>query len=42
MEYFYYLCRDYQGSITHIATGSGSVVQELSYDAWDSCGIRSI
>jgi RHS repeat-associated protein len=30
----YYLCRDYLGSITHIATSSGSVVQELSYDAW--------
>ena len=30
----YYLCRDYLGSITHIATGSGSLVQELSYDAW--------
>ena len=30
----YYLCRDYLGSITHITNGSGSVVQELSYDAW--------
>ncbi|GHT76109.1 hypothetical protein AGMMS50262_13420 [Bacteroidia bacterium] len=30
----YYICRDYLGSITHITTSSGSVVQELSYDAW--------
>jgi len=30
----YYICRDYLGSITHITNGSGSVVQELSYDAW--------
>jgi len=30
----YYICRDYPGSITHITNSSGSVVQELSYDAW--------
>jgi len=30
----YYIFRDYQGSITHIANSSGSVMQELSYDAW--------
>ena len=30
----YYICRDYLGSITHITNSSGSVVQELSYDAW--------
>jgi len=30
----YYLCRDNLGSITHITNSSGSVVQELSYDAW--------
>jgi len=30
----YYICRDYLGSITHIANSSGAVVQELSYDAW--------
>ena len=30
----YYICRDYLGSITHVTTGSGPVVQELSYDAW--------
>lgn len=30
----YYICRDYLGSITHITDSSGSVVQELSYDAW--------
>jgi RHS repeat-associated protein len=30
----YYICRDYLGSITHITTSSGSVVEELSYDAW--------
>lgn len=29
----YYICRDYLGSITHVAN-SGGVVQELSYDAW--------
>jgi RHS repeat-associated protein len=30
----YYICRDYLGSITHITNSSGSLVQELSYDAW--------
>jgi RHS repeat-associated protein len=30
----YYICRDYLGSITHITNSDGSVVQELSYDAW--------
>lgn len=30
----YYILRDYLGSITHIFTRSGDVVQELSYDAW--------
>ena len=30
----YYICRDYLGSITHITNSSGSVVQELSCDAW--------
>lgn len=30
----YYICRDYLGSITHITSSSGSVVEELSYDAW--------
>ncbi|GHU61608.1 hypothetical protein FACS1894123_01250 [Bacteroidia bacterium] len=30
----YYICRDYLGSITHVTNSSGSVVQELSYDAW--------
>ena len=30
----YYICRDYQGSITHVVNSSGAVVQELSYDAW--------
>ena len=30
----YYICRDYLGSITHITNSSGSVVQQLSYDAW--------
>ena len=32
----YYIFRDYQGSITHITSSSGSQVQELSYDAWGS------
>jgi len=31
---FYHICRDYLGSITQIANSVGSVVQELSYDAW--------
>ena len=30
----YYICRDYLGSITQITNSSGSLVQELSYDAW--------
>jgi RHS repeat-associated core domain len=30
----YYICRDYLGSITHITNSSGTVVQQLSYDAW--------
>jgi RHS repeat-associated protein len=30
----YYICRDYLGSITHLANSSGSLIQELSYDAW--------
>jgi len=30
----YYICRDYLGSITCVTNSSGSVVQELSYDAW--------
>ncbi|GHU66083.1 hypothetical protein FACS1894123_12070 [Bacteroidia bacterium] len=30
----YYICRDYLGSITHVTNSSGSVTQELSYDAW--------
>jgi len=30
----YYICRDYLGSITHIANGDGTLKQELSYDAW--------
>ena len=29
-----YICRDYLGSITHIANADGSLKQELSYDAW--------
>ena len=30
----YYICRDYLGSITHLANADGSLAQELSYDAW--------
>ncbi len=30
----YYICRDYLGSITQVTSGSGPVVQELSYDPW--------
>mgnify|MGYP000855217029 FL=1 len=30
----YYICRDYLGSVTHIANADGSLKQELSYDAW--------
>ncbi len=29
----YYICRDYLGSITHVAYSSGELKQELSYDA---------
>lgn len=30
----YFIYRDYLGSITHITNVSGTVVQEISYDAW--------
>jgi len=30
----YYILRDYLGSITHIVSSKGNLVQELSYDAW--------
>ncbi|GHV44584.1 hypothetical protein FACS1894180_6110 [Bacteroidia bacterium] len=30
----YYIGRDYLGSITHVIRTSGTVQQELSYDAW--------
>ena len=30
----YYICRDYLGSITHVANADGTLKQELSYDAW--------
>lgn len=30
----HYICRDYLGSITHVTDGSGSLVEELSYNAW--------
>lgn len=30
----HYICRDYLGSITHITNSNGTLVQELSYDAW--------
>ncbi len=30
----YYVCRDYLGSITHIANADGTLKQELSYTAW--------
>ena len=30
----YYICREYLGSITHVIDPMGSLVQELSYDAW--------
>ncbi len=29
-----YILRDYQGSITHVLASDGTVLQELSYDAW--------
>jgi RHS repeat-associated protein len=31
---YYYLLRDYLGSITHVVNTSNSVVAEYSYDAW--------
>ena len=31
---FYYICRDYLGSITHVANADGSLKVEYSYDAW--------
>ena len=30
----YYICRDYLGNMTHLVASNGTVVQELSYDAW--------
>ena len=30
----YYICRDYLGNMTHLVNRNGTVVQELSYDAW--------
>ncbi|MBV5343882.1 hypothetical protein JZU68_09900, partial [bacterium] len=30
----YYICRDNQGSITHVINADGSLKQELSYDPW--------
>lgn len=30
----YYICRDYLGSITHIANANSSLKAEYSYDAW--------
>ena len=30
----YYILRDHLGSITHVINASGTVMQELSYDAW--------
>ncbi|MHC1731055.1 MAG: RHS repeat-associated core domain-containing protein [Bacteroidales bacterium] len=30
----YYICRDYLGSITHIANADGTLKQEVSYTAW--------
>lgn len=30
----YYIARDHLGSITHIIDSNGTVIQELSYDAW--------
>lgn len=32
----HYICRDYLGSITSVTNAAGSVIQELSYDAWGS------
>lgn len=31
---FYYICRDYLGSICYITNNMGEKVQELNYDAW--------
>lgn len=31
---YYNILRDHLGSITHITTPTGTVIQELSYDAW--------
>ena len=28
------ICRDYLGTMTHLVASNGTVVQELSYDAW--------
>ena len=33
-EDYYYILRDYLGSVTQIVNSSGATVQELSYDAW--------
>lgn len=30
----YYVLRDHLGSVTHVLNSSGTVMQELSYDAW--------
>lgn len=30
----YYILRDYLGSITHVISPAGNIIQELSYDAW--------
>ncbi|MFT3740236.1 MAG: RHS repeat-associated core domain-containing protein [Breznakibacter sp.] len=30
----YYVCRDHLGSTTHLASDSGALAQELSFDAW--------
>lgn len=30
----YYILRDYQGSITQVVSPSGSIVQDIRYDAW--------
>ena len=33
-ENVYHILRDYLGSITHVVASDGTLVQELSYDAW--------
>ena len=33
-ESVYHILRDYLGSITHVVASDGTLVQELSYDAW--------